>query len=188
MRITFGLTDFQLYVCCVPRLYAPQRNRMRIQLRRGHNSKNQLPIISFYNTRHFSLTFDSCALYILLFSFSFFFAYQAGLAFGPVEIHFHLSQGDIKASPSQSQRWNLVKTEMCRSRNVIVGGHGTKLDVEKLCCPRSCPCPWGCSSYPVTASFIFWFCTRIPIQQMFSITQWTIRATALLLGTRFSHL
>lgn len=38
--------------------------------------------------------------------------------------------------PSQSEQQDLVKTEICRIRGVIAGGHGRNWKYAKLCCPR----------------------------------------------------
>lgn len=141
MRRTLGLDTIPI---SIPRCHASAPNK---ETGRDNNSKNQLPIISFYNTRHFSLTFDLWAFSPFLFFFFCVFRNENSFSLVPVA---HKSVAQVN-----HQLWNLVKTEMWRSRNVIVGGHCLKLDVEKSCCPRSYDCLRGRNNNSAIASQVF---------------------------------
>lgn len=95
---------FQLVCYATPRrLLLESNERMCKQMGRGNNTKIQWPIICFYITRHFALTFDSYASNISLF---FCVSFEMNeFSFGPGRDRIHLSKS-IRATRS-GQNGNL---------------------------------------------------------------------------------
>lgn len=99
--------------------------RMCKQMGRGNNTKIQWPIICFYITRHFSLTFDSYAL-DSFFCVSF---EMNEISSGPGRDRIHLSKSIRATRSGQSGNLSYSGRNCRRTR--------PKLEKAKLCCPRN---------------------------------------------------